>query len=114
MTQSQTVRRKSEVPWPGFDGHRIGPRYCAQMAGCARQARRRNRLRLAASDSCLRSLSGTHPALAVELKKHEQQMAAHIAQAQRICQLQKTNIENLYDCEKKQADDENKARATLT
>jgi len=54
--------------------------------------------------------NGTHPALASELKKHEQAAAAHIAQAQRICQLQKTNIENLYECEKKQADDEHKAQ----
>ena len=57
---------------------------------------------------CVPALAGTHPALASELKKHEQVAAAHIAQAQRICQLQKTNIENLYECEKKQADDEHK------
>jgi hypothetical protein len=54
--------------------------------------------------------TGTHPALAAELKKHEQTMAAQIAQAQRVCQLQKTNIENLYEFEKKQADDEHKVQ----
>ena len=50
--------------------------------------------------------NGTHPELAKELKVYEQAMAKEIAQAQRIFQLQKSNIESLYDCEKKQADDE--------
>ena len=54
--------------------------------------------------------NGTHPELAKELKVYEQAMAKEIAQAQRICQLQKSNIESLYDCEKKQADDEQVAQ----
>ena len=54
--------------------------------------------------------NGTHPELAKELKIHEQAMAKEVAQAQRICQLQKSNIESLYDCEKKQADDEQVAQ----
>ena len=55
-------------------------------------------------------LAGTHPQLLTELKKHEQVMNAHIAQAQRVHQLQKTNIDALFDCEKKEAADENKVR----
>jgi hypothetical protein len=54
--------------------------------------------------------NGTHPELAKELKIYEQAMAKEVAQAQRICQLQKSNIESLYDCEKKQADDEQVAQ----
>ena len=54
--------------------------------------------------------NGTHPELAKELKISEQTMAKEVAQAQRICQLQKSNIESLYDCEKKQADDEQVAQ----
>ena len=54
--------------------------------------------------------NGTHPELAKELKVYEQAMAKEIAQAQRIFQLQKSNIESLYDCEKKQADDEQVAQ----
>ena len=38
-------------------------------------------------------------------------MNALIAQAQRIAQLQRTNVENLYECDKKQVDDENRVRA---
>ena len=55
-------------------------------------------------------LAGTHPALLEELKTHEKTMNAHIAQAQRVHQLQKTNIDALFDCEKKEAADENKVR----
>lgn len=56
-------------------------------------------------------LAGTHAALVEGLSKHEKLMHAQIAQADRVRRLQTTNINNLYDCDKKQAEDEKKAHA---
>ena len=56
-------------------------------------------------------MSGTHPALVEALEPHDQKMKAIVSQADRVRQLQMVNINALFDCEKKQADDENKVRA---
>ena len=55
-------------------------------------------------------MQGTHPALVEALDPHGQKMKQILAQADRIRQLQIVNIKALFDCEKKQADDENKVR----
>ncbi|KAL1515132.1 hypothetical protein AB1Y20_004193 [Prymnesium parvum] len=55
-------------------------------------------------------VAGTHPLLVEGLDKHEQVMKAQIAQAERIRRLQTVNINNLFDCDKKQAEDEKKAQ----
>jgi len=54
-------------------------------------------------------MAGTHPALIEGLEKHEKIRKHAIAQADHIRQLQTVNINNLADCEKKQAEDEKKA-----
>mmetsp|Transcript_16926 Transcript_16926/g.28188 ORF Transcript_16926/g.28188 Transcript_16926/m.28188 type:complete len:284 (+) Transcript_16926:124-975(+) len=54
--------------------------------------------------------AGTHPALVAELKKHEQVMQSQIAQAERVRNNQTANIRNLFECDKKQIDDEYKAQ----
>ena len=81
----------------------------AQAAGTPTSASWRGSALLSSSPRVVH-LAGTHPALLAELKKHEQTMNAHIAQAQRVHQLQKANIDALFDCEKKEAADENKVR----
>ena len=48
------------------------------------------------------------------LEPHTQKMNAIIAQADRVRQLQVVNINALFECEKKQAEDENKARRRHT
>jgi len=53
--------------------------------------------------------TGTHPLLVQELKKHQQVMQAQVAQAQRICNHQQQNIRNLFECDKKQIEDEYQA-----
>lgn len=52
--------------------------------------------------------TGSHPALVDGLHKHDQLMKAQIGQAERIRTLQITNINLLFECEKKQAMDEEK------
>jgi hypothetical protein len=56
------------------------------------------------------AIAGTHPALIEALEPHEQKKQAEIAKAERMRQLQINNINALFDCEKKQTEDENKAR----
>ena len=53
-----------------------------------------------------RLLAGTHPVLMAELKKHEVVMEAQIKQATGIRLNQAANIHNLFDCDKKQIEDE--------
>lgn len=53
--------------------------------------------------------AGTHNALIEGLARHDQVMKSQIAQADRIRHLQTVNINNLFECEKKQAEDEKKA-----
>jgi len=55
-------------------------------------------------------MAGTHPLLIDGLSKHDQVLKAQRAQAERIRHLQTVNINNLFDCEKKQAEDEKKAQ----
>jgi len=55
-------------------------------------------------------MAGTHPALVEALEPHDQKMKAIVGQADRVRQLQMININALFECEKKQADDENKAQ----
>jgi hypothetical protein len=55
-------------------------------------------------------MAGTHPALVEALEPHDQKMKAIVGQADRVRQLQMININALFECEKKQADDENKVR----
>lgn len=55
-------------------------------------------------------MAGTHPLLAEALEPHDQKMRAIVNQADRVRQLQMVNINALFDCEKKQADDENRAQ----
>ena len=45
------------------------------------------------------------------LDRHPSCTGCRAEEAHRICQLQKTNIENLYEFEKKQADDEHKVQS---
>ena len=63
-------------------------------------------------------MSGTHATLVEALEPHDTKMKAIVGAADRVRQLQMVNINALFDCEKKQADDENKvrlrARARLT
>lgn len=54
--------------------------------------------------------SGTHPALIEALEPHQKRMDQLIAQADRVRQLQIGNINALFECEKKQTEDENKAQ----
>ena len=53
-------------------------------------------------------MAGTHPTLIEALVPHDAKMKQIIAQADRVRQLQMINVNALFDCEKKQADDENK------
>ena len=55
-------------------------------------------------------MQGTHPTLVEALEPHTQKMAAIVSQADRIRQLQIANIDALFECEKKMAEDENKAQ----
>ena len=55
-------------------------------------------------------MAGTHPTLIEALVPHDAKMKQIIAQADRVRQLQMINVNALFDCEKKQADDENKVR----
>jgi len=55
-------------------------------------------------------MNGTHPTLIEALEPHDLKMKALIAQADRIRQLQIGNINALYECEKKQTEDENRAQ----
>jgi len=54
--------------------------------------------------------AGTHPLLIAGLKKHEQHMQAQLAQAERIRKNQAANIMNLFECDKKQTEDEYQAQ----
>ena len=56
-------------------------------------------------------MAGTHPSLVEALEPHDQKMKGIVSQADRVRQLQMVNIDALFDCEKKQADDESKVRA---
>jgi len=56
-------------------------------------------------------MAGTHPALVEALEPHDQKMKAIVSQADRVRQLQMINVNALFACEKKQADDENKVRS---
>lgn len=56
-------------------------------------------------------MSGTHPSLIEALEPHDAKMKGIVAQADKVKQLQMVNINALFDCEKKQADDESKVRA---
>jgi len=58
-------------------------------------------------------MGGTHPLLLEALEPHEQKMKATVAQADRIRQLQISNINAMFDCEKKQSEDESKAQLEL-
>jgi len=58
-------------------------------------------------------MGGTHPDLIKALEPHDQKMKATIAQADRVRQLQISNINSLFECEKKQSEDENKAHLEL-
>jgi len=51
-------------------------------------------------------MNATHPALIEGLQRHDAIQKAQIAQAERVRQLQTANINNMFECEKKQADDE--------
>ena len=55
-------------------------------------------------------MAGTHPTLVEALEPHDQKMKTLVGQAEKVRQLQMVNINALFDCEKKQADDENKVR----
>jgi len=55
-------------------------------------------------------MAGTHPALVEALEPHEQKKQALVAQAERYMKLQIININALFECEKKQAEDENRAQ----
>lgn len=55
-------------------------------------------------------MNGTYPPLAEALAPHEQQLKRLVGQADRVRQLQLANIDALYACEKKQADDEHVAQ----
>ena len=51
-------------------------------------------------------MNGTHPLLVAELKKPTQTRDTLIAQADRIRQLQTANVNALFECDKKQIEDE--------
>ena len=77
--------------------------------------RERERVHRRLQDPSARSIhpvfrTGTHPLLLEALEPHEQKMKATVAQADRIRQLQISNINAMLDCEKKQSEDESKAR----
>ena len=55
--------------------------------------------------------AGSHPLLVEVLEPHDTKMKAIVGQAETMRQLQVNNINALFECEKKQAEDENKARA---
>jgi len=55
-------------------------------------------------------MAGTHPTLVEMLEPHEQKKQKLISQADRVRQLQISNINALFECEKKQVEDENKAQ----
>jgi len=55
-------------------------------------------------------MAGTHPQLVELLEPHEQKKQQVISQADRVRQLQISNINALFECEKKQVEDENKAQ----
>ena len=55
-------------------------------------------------------MQGTHPTLVEALEPHDQKMKAVVSQADRIKQLQIANIDALFECEKKMAEDEHKAQ----
>ena len=54
--------------------------------------------------------TSTHPALVEALEPHDQKMKSIVDQADKVRQLQMVNVNALFDCEKRQADDENKVR----
>lgn len=55
-------------------------------------------------------MQGTHPTLVEALEPHDTKMKAVVGQADRIRQLQIANIDALFECEKKMAEDEHKAQ----
>ena len=55
-------------------------------------------------------MSGTHPSLVEALEPHDEKMKHLVSQADRVRELQMVNINALFECEKKQADDESKVR----
>uniref|UniRef100_A0A7S3B7Q3 Uncharacterized protein n=1 Tax=Haptolina ericina TaxID=156174 RepID=A0A7S3B7Q3_9EUKA len=55
-------------------------------------------------------MNSTHPALIQGLKRHEDLKKQHIAQAERVRQLQTANINNMFECEKQQAENESAAQ----
>ena len=55
-------------------------------------------------------MNGTHPAMIEGLRKPEQVMRGQIQQLDALCAMQIDNINKLFDCEKKQAEDESIAQ----
>ena len=55
-------------------------------------------------------MQGTHAMLVEALEPHDTKMKALVSQADRIKQLQIANIDALFECEKKMAEDEHKAQ----
>ena len=55
-------------------------------------------------------MQGTHALLVEALEPHDTKMKAVVGQADRIKQLQIANIDALFECEKKMAEDEHKAQ----
>jgi hypothetical protein len=67
------------------------------------------------SDMSCATRAATHPALIQGLKRHEDLKKQHIAQAERVRQLQTANINNMFECEKQQAENESAVHlATLS
>jgi hypothetical protein len=56
--------------------------------------------------------AGTHPSLVEALDPHEKKMKALVGQADRLRQLQIADLNAIFDCEKKQAEDEHIVRLT--
>eukprot|EP00965_Chrysotila_dentata_P259969 6213744-Pleurochrysis_carterae.AAC.1 len=56
------------------------------------------------------ALARTHPQLVAELAKHKKVLQHTIAQAERTRHNQQQNIRNLFECDKKQIEDEHRAQ----
>ena len=104
---SQAGRWSSRASWQVCGAHarivrhgRPAPAPRVARPGACRRAPRRRRA----------PASGTHPQLVELLEPHEQKKQQVISQADRVRQLQISNINALFECEKKQVEDENKAQ----